>query len=105
MFTIHSTEALRNVQTWQHKLEEGPEPSTLELHEKASVDVATRMCLYVDWSPEQSNPEVVLSHSDGSISLVDLGQSEPKITASWQAHGFEAWVVAYDSWKLQVNYK
>lgn len=84
-----------------HMLEEG---SALELHEKADADVSSSMCLYVDWNPARSNPEVVLSNSDGSISVVNLGQSQPEISASWQAHDFEAWVVAYDAWQAHVVY-
>lgn len=87
-----------------HTLKEESDPATLELHERANVDVSTSMCLYVDWNPVHSNPEVVLSHSDGSISVVCLGQSEPEISSSWRAHDFEAWVAAYDSWKTHVVY-
>ncbi|CAM6082796.1 unnamed protein product [Calypogeia fissa] len=87
-----------------HTLTEGSDSATLELQEKANVDVSTSMCLYVDWNPVLSSPEVVLSHSDGCISLVGLGQSEPEISASWQAHNFEAWVAVYASCQTHVLY-
>lgn len=68
--------------------QEGPAPSTLELQEKADVDVTSPMCIYVDWNPARSNPEVVLTISDGSISTVNLQQSQEHFPLPLEHIGF-----------------
>ncbi|KAL3702222.1 hypothetical protein R1sor_020244 [Riccia sorocarpa] len=78
--------------------------SGLNLREISSTQISSSMCLYVDWIPSSGSesPQVAVSHSDGSLSVIDVGQAEPECISSWDAHGFEAWVVAYDNWKPQI---
>ncbi|KAL2649763.1 hypothetical protein R1flu_017891 [Riccia fluitans] len=91
-----------------HMLEENEKATTsssaLNLREAAGAQISPSMCLYVDWNPSSASesPHVAVSHSDGSLSVVDIGQGELEVISSWDAHGFEAWVVSYDSWKPQI---
>lgn len=49
--------------------------------------------LSVDWTTDSS---AAFSHSDGSVSLWDLGSSEPRCISWWHGHDNEAWIVASD---------
>ncbi|BBN10762.1 diphthine methyl ester acylhydrolase [Marchantia polymorpha subsp. ruderalis] len=85
-----------------HELQDDPTSSAAELHETSRADVSSSMCLFVDWAPNSCEPQLAVSHSDGSLSVIDVGQADPQVISSWAAHGFEAWIVSYDTWKPQI---
>ncbi|KAL2649766.1 hypothetical protein R1flu_017894 [Riccia fluitans] len=87
-----------------HMLEASTPSSALNLREATGAQISPSICLYVDWNPSSASesPQVAVSLSDGSLYVVDIGQGELEVISSWHAHGFEAWVVSYDSWKPQI---
>ncbi|PVU97113.1 hypothetical protein BB561_000756 [Smittium simulii] len=58
------------------------------------------MCLSLDWSNrihKEENVKIACSYSDGSINVFQLdNQSTLNSICSTKAHGFEAWIVAFD---------
>lgn len=62
------------------------------------------MCLSLDWSPIESEPQIAISHSNGTLTIVDLGQSQPQVCDSGAAHELETWIASYDSWNPKVIY-
>lgn len=71
------------------------------LQEASTLDIGSSMCLSLDWSPE---PQIAISHSNGSLTVVDVGQSEPQVCDSGEAHELETWIASYDSWNPKVIY-
>lgn len=76
---------------------------TFNLSELLRENIGCAMCLSLDWDPH-SCKQIAISHSDGSLSVLDVGESQMEICHSSSAHGFEAWSVAYDSWRSNVIY-
>ncbi|KAJ1673032.1 hypothetical protein EV182_006018 [Spiromyces aspiralis] len=65
------------------------------------------MCLSLDWSNRVfagGGPEIVTSHSDGSVKVHSLGSAGLDVRESWAAHEFEAWIAAFDYWSPNVVY-
>ena len=62
------------------------------------------MCLSLDWSPLESEPQIAISHSNGTLTVVDVGQSQPRVSESGEAHELETWIASYDSWNPKVIY-
>ena len=61
--------------------------------------------LSVDWSNrvyKDLNPSLVVSKSDGSVS--SFLYETLQMTNSWNAHSYEAWVVAFDHYKTNTVY-
>lgn len=53
--------------------------------------------LSVDWGDRLTpSPNVVTSHSDGTVSLYDVDTGAAKIVSEWNAHGYEAWIAAFN---------
>ncbi|KAG0567871.1 hypothetical protein KC19_7G168300 [Ceratodon purpureus] len=74
------------------------------LQETANLDIDSSMCLSLDWSPIESEPQIAISHSNGTLTIVDVGQSEPQVCDSGAAHELETWITSYDSWNPNVIY-
>lgn len=45
-----------------------------------------------------SNPSIVVSLSDGTISTL-AGESKLEVISNWHAHDFEPWIAAFDCWQ------
>ncbi|KAI8822271.1 WD-40 repeat-containing protein [Chytriomyces cf. hyalinus JEL632] len=63
------------------------------------------LCLSLDWSnrleTRQSSatpPHIIVSQSNGNLSLLELTSSSLVEKTSFNAHGFEAWIAAFDAW-------
>eukprot|EP00741_Cyanophora_paradoxa_P018407 tig00000204_g17771.t1 len=81
--------------------EAGGGPSLRRL---SSLPVAEEgsMCLSLCWEPRGMS--AVVSHSDGSVSVLERGGAQLRKTRNWVAHGFEAWIAAWDSWASHSVY-
>lgn len=62
------------------------------------------MCLSLDWSPVVSAPQIAISHSDGTLSIIKVGQAEATVSLSGQAHELEAWTTSYNSFHPDLVY-
>jgi diphthamide biosynthesis protein 7 len=69
------------------------------------------LALSLDWSTGrrkfedvQSSPLITVSDSRGNISLLTLSNLMLEKTECWSAHGFEAWITAFDYWNSSVVY-
>lgn len=78
-----------------------------ELISSWSNDKEGSLNLSLDWSDRISSPDspswIVVSQSDGSISLLDIS-NEIKEVVNWSAHSFEAWIAAFDYWNTSIVY-
>lgn len=54
------------------------------------------MALSCAWDPHCSG-RVLASSSNGSLSVVDLGEGGASVASTWHAHDYEAWIVTADS--------
>ncbi|KAH9533128.1 hypothetical protein CY35_18G034900 [Sphagnum magellanicum] len=73
------------------------------LQEKEYVSVSLSMCLSLDWCHTGSKNQIALSHSDGLISVVDVGQAKTVVLLSAEVHEFETWTTSYDCWDPEVG--
>lgn len=83
------------IYTLQHSL--GLDGSELQgniLNEVCGESISSSMCLCVDWNPSATSMAVGLS--DGSVSILSLGQSHLNILREWKAHDFELWAASFD---------
>ncbi|XP_038064458.1 diphthine methyltransferase-like isoform X2 [Patiria miniata] len=67
------------------------------------------LTLSLDWNTgkyHSQNPCVIVSDSKGSLTLCRLcdGASSVESVLHWPAHGFEAWIAAFDYWQPTVVY-
>jgi len=72
------------------------------LLETSNLDIDSSMCLSLDWSP--LHPQLAISHSNGTLTIIDVGQSSPQVSDSTEAHSLETWITSYDSWHPTVLY-
>ncbi|XP_018414852.1 PREDICTED: diphthine methyltransferase isoform X2 [Nanorana parkeri] len=86
-----------------YKLQSRGESCQVELVH--SMDVGDDcLALSLDWSTgrrENNSPiKIICSDSKGRLSLVHVGESSPSldIQCQWGAHGFEAWIAAFNYW-------
>ncbi|KAJ3149975.1 Diphthine methyltransferase [Geranomyces variabilis] len=57
------------------------------------------LSLSLDWGPAL---QCIVSESDGTCAVVELGESGSlRRVMEWEAHGFEAWIAAWDRWDKQ----
>ncbi|KAJ3179597.1 Diphthine methyltransferase [Geranomyces variabilis] len=57
------------------------------------------LSLSLDWGPAL---QCVVGESDGTCALVELSESGSlRRVMEWEAHGFEAWIAAWDRWDRQ----
>lgn len=82
-----------------HRLEE-----TLRFSQLAAwqMNEEAALCLSLDFSdrtqPEASDARVLVSQSNGSLAMVpSLHATTPKGIETWEAHGYEAWIAAWDT--------
>eukprot|EP00249_Psilotum_nudum_P016197 c25710_g1_i1 orf=256-1485(-) len=77
-----------------------------QMRQLTMQNITSSMCLSLDWDPfSQCNQnQISVSHSDGSLSMVDVGNSQMQVGQHGEAHSFEVWSVTYDSWKPHVIY-
>ncbi|KAI8376475.1 WD repeat-containing protein 85-like protein [Radiomyces spectabilis] len=64
------------------------------------------LALSLDWASrvDRSCRDVVISHSDGFLSIVAPTESQWIRQQHWQAHDLEAWIAAYDYWNTNIVY-
>ncbi|KAK3091025.1 hypothetical protein FSP39_016585 [Pinctada imbricata] len=63
--------------------------------------------LSLDWSnkvSKSSSPRIACSSSDGRITVYQLTNSDVLELSSWNAHGFEAWITAFNYWNENIVY-
>lgn len=64
------------------------------LNEVYGKCISSSMCLCIDWNSPSTSVAVGLS--DGSVSIVSLGESQLDILQEWKAHDFELWAASFD---------
>ncbi|KAI9335677.1 WD repeat-containing protein 85 [Obelidium mucronatum] len=82
---------------------------TLDNHDKKALNPLTTysnnleniLCLSVDWSNRLSNSSqnIIVSQSNGHLTLLEVAESSLVEKETWIAHEFEAWIGAFDQWK------
>ncbi|XP_042499300.1 diphthine methyltransferase [Macadamia integrifolia] len=85
----------------EHSLD-GPEARGHVLKEVGGENVSSSMCLCLDWNASASS--ISLGISDGSISVVTLGEAQLQKQQAWQAHEFEVWATSFDIYQPQLLY-
>ncbi|KAH9944379.1 WD-40 repeat-containing protein [Epithele typhae] len=89
-----------------HQLEKG----TARLTQIQSIACAASdvLCLSLDWSnrrmPADGMGKLVVSLSNGSLSLLSPSAAELVVTDSWHAHDYEPWIAAWNYWDTNVVY-
>lgn len=48
--------------------------------------------------------QVIVSQSDGQISLVHFSPDRPAVSQAWPAHDLEVWVASFDRWIENLVY-
>jgi diphthamide biosynthesis protein 7 len=66
-----------------------------------SLDWSTGRCKFED---VQESPLITVSDSKGNISLLTMSDLMLEKRECWKAHGFEAWITAFDYWNSSVVY-
>ncbi|CAF4954176.1 unnamed protein product [Pieris macdunnoughi] len=63
------------------------------------------LALSLDWSTNKynGNTSVIVSDSAGNVTLWKVDDTLEKV-GEWQAHGYEAWIAAFNYWNLDVFY-
>jgi len=68
-------------------------------------NTSTELCCSLDWSNRiGKNNNIVVSRSNGYITLYDFNDNSIKKLQHWQAHNFEAWCAAFDQWNTNIIY-
>ncbi|XP_038623741.1 diphthine methyltransferase [Tachyglossus aculeatus] len=88
----------------------GPEKNSCKLNPLLSVDLAPRtIALSLDWSSGRAgyndqHLKLVSSDWKGQLYLVSVDESAPsaRLLSTWKAHGFEAWIAAFNYWQTEV---
>ncbi|XP_035878411.1 diphthine methyltransferase [Phyllostomus discolor] len=84
---------------------------TLQLAASFALDEQC-LALSLDWSTGKTGRasgqplKIISSDSKGQLHLlkVDEAGPGPRAVATWQAHGFEAWVAAFNYWQTDIVY-
>lgn len=60
----------------------------------------------MDWSNaiNESNVKIVISDSEGFITLVSVANDQIYEDCKWKRHDYEAWIVAFNYWDPNVFY-
>jgi WD40 repeat protein len=74
----------------------------LPLDKLTSCFVTDGLCLSIDSWNTESDVQLVVSNSPGTISILKCVESEVKDLVTWKAHDFEPWIVAWDKWNQNV---
>ncbi|WOL02965.1 diphthine methyltransferase [Canna indica] len=72
------------------------------LTESCSKKIGSSMCLCMDWKPLVGS--IALGLSDGSISLVTIGQGQLQVSESWMGHDYEVWATCFDAHRPNLLY-
>ncbi|XP_038684027.1 diphthine methyltransferase homolog isoform X3 [Tripterygium wilfordii] len=64
------------------------------IREISGEKISSSMCLCLDWNPSATS--ISVGHSDGSVSIVSLADSQLKKLQEWKAHDFEVWATSFD---------
>lgn len=65
------------------------------------------LALSLDWSTSKASsdePMVVVSDSAGSVTLFKIVGAGLLKIGTWNSHGFEAWIAAFDYWNTNMFY-
>ncbi|KAL0606668.1 Diphthine methyltransferase [Plecturocebus cupreus] len=70
------------------------------------------LALSLDWSTGKTGRagdqplKIISSDSTGQLHLLMVNETGPRLqkVASWQAHQFEAWIAAFNSWHTEIVY-
>ncbi|XP_072044446.1 diphthine methyltransferase-like [Amphiura filiformis] len=66
------------------------------------------LALSLDWANAKWNgpSQIVVSDSKGKLNLLDVTSDTVAMTSllQWDAHGFEAWIAAFDYWQPSIVY-
>ncbi|KAI8913796.1 WD40-repeat-containing domain protein [Powellomyces hirtus] len=66
------------------------------------------LSLSLDWSnrltANSSDPQIVISESDGSIARMSMADGALRRIDEWHAHEFEAWIAAFNYWNTDIIY-
>ncbi|KOC69406.1 WD repeat-containing protein 85 [Habropoda laboriosa] len=101
--------SLGYLQIYQLKNNDGKKSLEL-LIQKRVADEGEILALSLDWctgrltSNNELGSKIVVSDSKGSVSLFELNNNELNEINSWNAHGFEAWIAAFNYWDTNVVY-
>ncbi|CAE6428788.1 unnamed protein product [Rhizoctonia solani] len=74
-----------------------------------SIQVAepSVLCLSIDWNnrlvPQEAGA-LIVSRSDGEVSVLRPHGSQFKVDTTWHAHDYEPWVAAWNYWSPTVAY-
>ncbi|XP_057952625.1 uncharacterized protein LOC131146839 [Malania oleifera] len=72
------------------------------LKEINAQKVSSSMCLCLDWDPSATS--ISVGHSDGSISIISMTESQLSTLQEWKAHEFELWATSFDIHQPQLVY-
>lgn len=81
-----------------YSTEEGKKSFNLRKTRSLCID-SNSICLSLDWNNriyQSESPKIVVSHSDGGISLNDVSEGGITTMETWKGHDFEAWIAAFD---------
>ncbi|XP_055951630.1 diphthine methyltransferase-like [Argiope bruennichi] len=73
--------------------------SRIHLQELINLNLSLeekKMILSLDWSCQEGSITTIASDTKGNLNYVALRESELSLLESWNAHGFESWIVAFD---------
>ncbi|CAD1478223.1 unnamed protein product, partial [Heterotrigona itama] len=92
-----------------YQLKNDDENKSLDLLiQKRIADKDEVLALSLDWCTgrlvNEINLKIVVSDSKGFVSLFELNENELNKINSWSAHGFEAWIAAFDYWDTNMIY-
>ncbi|KAG9078487.1 hypothetical protein FS749_009485 [Ceratobasidium sp. UAMH 11750] len=65
------------------------------------------LCLSIDWNnrvSSQGGHRLIVSKSDGGLSVLKPSESRMEVDRIWHAHDFEPWIAAWNYWTPQVAY-
>lgn len=66
---------------------------------------SSSMCLSLDWNSKKvpsSSPHIGVSHSSGTLTVWEYNSSGLHLLHEWQAHDYEAWIVAFNDWQPDI---
>jgi len=80
--------------------------NSFDFEKVANTDNPTsELCCSLDWSNRiGNNTDIVVSRSNGYLSLYNFNNNEIKQLEHWEGHKFEAWSAAFDQWNTNVIY-
>jgi len=81
-----------------YSTEEGKKSFKLKKTRSLTID-SHSICLSLDWNNrvfQSESPKIIVSHSNGHISLNDVSESGLSTLESWKGHEYEAWIAAFD---------